>query len=137
MTVVEDLQTRSFSVTVDGVAAIDSWIEGLASRWGLSEKAAFSVRLCIAELATNVLEHGIARSRDDLMTVSIDRLPDGVEVAFRNSRQSFDPTARLSLAEPKANAGGRGLMLLHAYALDLTYIADPDHNCTKFRIMST
>jgi anti-sigma regulatory factor (Ser/Thr protein kinase) len=133
----DDVQTRTFSVTADGVAAMDTWLEHLADQWNLSEKAAFGARLCLAELAANVLEHGTARSSDDHIIVTIDRLGDGIEVEFRDSRESFDPTNPTRLPEIRANGGGRGLALLQTFARDLTYIAEPDCNRTKFRVAST
>jgi anti-sigma regulatory factor (Ser/Thr protein kinase) len=129
-----DVQRRTFTVTVDGVTAIDSWVEQIANQWGLSEKAAFGARLCLAELAANVLEHGIARSQDDHIVITMDRVRDGIEVEFVDSRERFDPTAPRSVVEAPANGGGRGLALLRAYAHDLTYVADPDYNRTKFKI---
>jgi anti-sigma regulatory factor (Ser/Thr protein kinase) len=132
----DDGQTRTFSVTVEGVAAVDSWVEHVAAQWGLSERAVFGARLCIAELAANVLEHGAARSSNDSIVVRIDRLRDGIEVEFLDSRQPFDPTAPRSIANAPAHSGGRGLVLLQAYAHDLTYVADGDYNRTKFRVSS-
>jgi anti-sigma regulatory factor (Ser/Thr protein kinase) len=132
------VETRTFNVTADGVAAMDTWLEHLADRWQLSEKTAFGARLCLAELAANVLEHGTARSSGvDHIIVSIDRLRDGIEVEFRDSRESFDPTNPPRLPEVRDNGGGRGLALLQAFARDLTYVAEPDCNRTMFRIAST
>jgi anti-sigma regulatory factor (Ser/Thr protein kinase) len=129
-----DVQRRTFTVTVDGVTAIDSWVEQIASQWGLSERTAFGARLCLAELAANVLEHGVARSQDDHIIITMDRVRDGIEVEFVDSRERFDPTAPRSVADAPANGGGRGLTLLRAYALDLTYVADANYNRTRFKI---
>jgi len=123
-------------VTLEGVTAIDTWVEQIASNWGLSEEAVFGARLCIAELAANVLEHGVTRSSDDQITITIDRMSNGIEVEFMDSRERFDPTAPLSLPEESDSSGGRGLVLLRAYARDLSYVAYPDHNCTRFKITS-
>jgi anti-sigma regulatory factor (Ser/Thr protein kinase) len=132
--VTDNVQTRTFRVTVDGVAAMDTWLEHLSDEWKLSEKTAFNARLCLAELAANILEHGTARSSNDHIVVTIDRLRDGIEVEFRDSRESFDPTNPKRLPEIRSNGGGRGLALLQSYARDLTYVAGPDCNRTKFRI---
>ena len=90
--VTADVETRTFSVTVDGIAAMDTWLEHLADQWKLSEKAAFGARLCLAELAANVLEHGTARSSGgDHIIVTVDRLRDGIEVEFRDLAGELRP----------------------------------------------
>lgn len=123
-------------MTLEGVTAIDTWVEQIGNSWGLSERTVFGARLCIAELAANVLEHGITRSKDDQITITIDRTIDGIEVEFLDSRARFDPTAAQSSAEESDNGGGRGLLLLRAYAQDLSYLADVDCNRTTFKIAS-
>jgi anti-sigma regulatory factor (Ser/Thr protein kinase) len=135
-TVNGDLQQKAFSVTVEGVTEIDNWLEQIAAQWELSERTAFGARLCIAELAANVLEHGVARSPDDHIVVTIDRVGDGIEVEFLDTRGCFDPTAPQASTEDHANGGGRGLALLRAYAHDLTYVAEADRNRTTFKIPS-
>ena len=131
-----DIQERSFDVTVEAVTAMDCWIEDIAAQWGLSERVAFGARLCVAELAANVLEHGVARSRDDRIIVKLDRLRDGIEVEVADSREFFDPTISRPPAEVPASSGGRGLLLLQSYACDLTYVADGHYNRTRFKIKS-
>jgi len=136
--VTDGVQTKVFGVTVDDVAAMDTWVEQVASRWDVSEKTVFGVRLCIAELAANVLEHGIARGDDDQIVITIDRRLDGIEVEFLDSRQAFDPTAAMSSKNMvAANGGGKGLVLLKAYACDLSYVTDGNGNRTKFRVTSS
>jgi anti-sigma regulatory factor (Ser/Thr protein kinase) len=132
----DDVQRRAFNVTLEGVTAIDTWVEQIGSNWGLSERTVFGARLCLAELAANVLEHGTTRSKDDQITITIDRMTDGIEVEFLDSCERFDPTAPQSLPEESDSGGGRGLLLLRAYARDLSYVADPCYNRTNFKIAS-
>lgn len=134
------VQTRTFGVSSDEVGAIDSWVEKVAARWGESERAVFGARLCIAELAANVLEHGGSRSGGDHIIVTIRRLDDGIGIEFLDSREAFDPTAKAvatkSAATKCAGAGGLGLMLLQARADDLTYFNDGTYNRVKLKIKS-
>jgi anti-sigma regulatory factor (Ser/Thr protein kinase) len=136
--VTDGVQTKVFGVTVEEVAAMDTWVEQVASQWDVSEKAVFGVRLCIAELAANVLEHGIARIADDQIVITIERRKDAIEVEFLDSRQAFDPLAAApSEAVAAANGGGKGLLLLKAYASDLSYGTDRSGNRTRFRVKSS
>ena len=129
------VQTRTFGVRSDEVTAIDSWVEKVAAQWGESERTVFGARLCIAELAANVLEHGGSKSGTDHIIVTICHLGDGIGIEFLDSREAFDPTAT-AVATKSSACGGRGLTLLHAYADDLTYSNDGIYNRVKLKIKS-
>lgn len=133
----DDVQEKTFGVTVESVAAIDCWIEDVAAQWNLSERAAFVTRLCVAELAANVLEHGVPRSHADQIVIKLGRLRDSIAVEFADTREHFDPTAARPSGDDPANGGGRGIHLLQSYASDLTYAADGRYNRTRLTIKST
>jgi hypothetical protein len=48
-------QTRTFRVTPAEISAADAWIEQVGRRWGIAERTAFGARICVAEIAANVL----------------------------------------------------------------------------------
>lgn len=133
-----DAQSRSFGVSLSEVGAIDDWIEEVGHRWGESERTMFRTRLCIAELAANVLEHGISRGDDDHIAVTLRRTDDGIDVEFADTRAPFDPTGEIGAARSdtfgSATPGGRGLMLIKAYTADFRYRRDGDYNRTTLRI---
>jgi anti-sigma regulatory factor (Ser/Thr protein kinase) len=129
-----NIERGTFGVTLDQVTAMDAWVERTVQQWGLSERAIFYARLCIAELAANLLEHGVARLPDDQIVLRIGRFRDGIGVEFLDSRESFDPTIPQEASTASQNEGGRGLVLLRAYARDLTYISGPNCNRTTFKI---
>jgi serine/threonine-protein kinase RsbW len=128
----DQIETRVFGVSRDGVAAIDDWLEQIGARWGVNERTMFGARLCIAELATNTLEHGVAISGEDHTIVTARHGPLGIELEFLDSGAPFDPTAKP--ARPRhetlesADARGRGLSLIHSYADKLTYSYDGTYN---------
>ena len=130
-------QTRMFGVSVGEVSAIDDWVEQAAAQLGASEQAAFGARLCVAELAANVLEHGRSHSDNDHIIITIGRLGDRIGVEFLDSRGAFDPTVEFFGSEPDpASLGGHGLLLLRAYADDLSYANDGAYNRLKFKVKS-
>jgi anti-sigma regulatory factor (Ser/Thr protein kinase) len=126
------VETRTFGVSSDEVVAIDSWVEQVGLRWGESERTVFRARLCIAELAANVVEHGIPRSGVDRIVVTLRHLGNGIGIEFLDACEPFDSSRKVLVAKPAsietASAGGRGLMLIHAYAEDLAYRDDGTGN---------
>jgi anti-sigma regulatory factor (Ser/Thr protein kinase) len=133
------LQKRAFGVSVGDVTAIDTWVEDVTARLGVTEQMAFRTRVCIAELAGNVLEHGIGPAENDQIVIAIDRPDDGIKVEFLDTRGAFDPTAKsaAALSADPSSPGGRGLVLLHAYADDMNYANDGTYNRLKFKVKST
>ena len=134
------VETRTFDVTARDLGLIDDWIEGVGARWQASERILFGARLCVAELAANVLEHGVLMSGPDRITVTLRRCPDGIGVEFVDSRKPFDPTchvpAETATSIESLEPGGRGLRLLHAYAADLGYRNDGTCNRITFKVRS-
>lgn len=130
-------QTQSFALTRRGAGAIDEWIEAVGRHWGYDERSIFAARLCVAELAGNTLEHGVATTGDDRMTVTLNRHNDSIGIELIDSRAPFDPSSVAPTAAPgsieDAAIGGRGLKLVRAYAESLAYRHDGTHN----RVMLT
>jgi anti-sigma regulatory factor (Ser/Thr protein kinase) len=130
------VQIRTFQINLDEVGDIDNWVENVAVESGANERTAFMARLCIAELASNVLEHSVSRSGSDHIVITIKRLADGIGIEFLDSRAAFDPTSKPLPTPNPSNGGGRGLVLLHAYADELTYTNDGSYNRVRFKIKS-
>ena len=110
----------------------------MARRWGESERTVFRTRLCIAELAGNVIEHGGAPSGRDQIEVTLCRLGDGIGVEFLDTRPPFDPTREPAPPEAASietlQPGGLGLRLVHAYARDLSYRQEGARNRVSLKI---
>lgn len=135
-----DVATRTFGMTREGVALIDDWLEQLGEEWGAEERALFGVRLCVAELAANAVEHGGPHSSTGQMVVTVRAVPDGIVVEFCDTSAPFDPTVKPSRARTTtlaaANPSGRGLELLHAYGRNLAYTHDGTYNRVTLTIPS-
>ena len=130
-------EIRTFGVSAGDVTAIDEWIERVAEKWAINQRAAFKVRLCVAELAANVLEHGNKNTVDGgHMVVTIRKVADGVEVEFLDSLGAFDPTRAPEAVAPRSEPGGWGLKLVRAYAKELSYVEEGGCNRVRFTISS-
>ncbi len=127
---------RTFGVSEGDVTAIDDWIERVAEKWAISQRAAFRARLCVAELAANVLEHGSKNADGGHIVVTIREATDGVEVEFLDSLGPFDLTRAPETPSPPSEVGGWGLKLVRAYAKELSYVNDGRYNRVRFKISS-
>lgn len=132
------VQRRTFSTTVAAIAEMDSWIEEVGRLWHQTERTVFSARLCVAELAANVIEHGVSRDADDQIVVTLRHQSDGMTIEFVDSRTAFDPTrpvvAPVDDRLETISISGRGLALLQAFARDMTYHRDGQHNRVSLTI---
>jgi anti-sigma regulatory factor (Ser/Thr protein kinase) len=136
-----DGQTRTFQATPEGISAADAWIEEVGRRWGIAERTAFGARICVAEIAANVLEHGAARTESARLGVTLQRRASGLDVEIIDSGLPFDPTALpeqpLSASIEAAHIGGLGLRLLRSYASEMTYRHDGVCNRLTLHLRTT
>jgi len=126
-------ETRTFRVSPEAISAVDTWIEEVGNRWGLDERTAFGARLCVAEIATNVLEHGGGSSAQPAeIAVTLRRRGDGLDIGIADSGRPFDPRTKPDAALPEtleeAAIGGLGLRLVRAYASEIDYHHDGVRN---------
>jgi len=135
-------ETCSVRASPADVASLDDWIASIARKWGESERTMFAVRLCVAELAANVVEHGLAGA-DGRITVTLSRDGADIAIAFTDTGSPFDPTGATSALPVAPNTGstapetavsGRGLGIVRAYAKNLTYRRDGHTNRVMLKI---
>jgi anti-sigma regulatory factor (Ser/Thr protein kinase) len=135
-----DGHTRIFRVTPDGISAADAWIEEVGRDWGIAERTAFGARICVAEIAANVLEHGggVEPNEPAQLGVTLTRRGSGLDVEITDSGRPFDPTAAaelpLSDSIEAAHIGGLGLRLVRSYASEVTYRHDGACNCLTLHL---
>jgi anti-sigma regulatory factor (Ser/Thr protein kinase) len=129
-----DGQSRAFRVTPEDMAAADTWIEEVGRRWGIPERTIFRARLCVAEIAANVLEYGMPPAAK--FGVTLRRRGDGLDIEVTDSGRPFDPTAAPEIERPRsleeAKIGGLGLHLVRSYAEDISYRYDGV--CNRLRL---
>jgi anti-sigma regulatory factor (Ser/Thr protein kinase) len=125
-------QARSFPAREDSIGTIDEWVEAVCRAWTIDGRTLFAARLCVSELATNTIEHGVPAAANDTIEVTLSRRGDGVGITLADSRAPFDPTAApprtLPTSLEEAEIGGRGILLVRAYAPDLAYRHEGSRN---------
>jgi serine/threonine-protein kinase RsbW len=127
-------ETRSFIATADRISETDGWIEHMGSIWRLAEDVVFRARVCVAEVAANLLEHGGARVGGDEMSVTLRPSGNALEIELSDTGRAFDPTASPAAMPAPDGSGGRGLRLLRAYATVMTYRRDGGRNILSLRV---
>jgi anti-sigma regulatory factor (Ser/Thr protein kinase) len=131
-------ETRSLKATPDEIAEIDAWIEAATAGWPIAEDVLFRGRVCIAEVAANVMEHGRAQADWDELTITLRPMPPALEVEIADTGRPFDPTripGTVTVAGQMPDPlGGRGLRLLRAYASAMTYRRHGGRNILTLRV---
>jgi len=131
-----DGQTRTFLATAEEIAAADSWVEQIGRSWGIPERTAIGARICVAEIAANVREHGAAPAETVKFGVTLRRDGGGLDIEITDSGPPFDPTAveerPLPQSLEEAEIGGLGLRLVRSYASEIAY--RHDGICNRLRL---
>jgi anti-sigma regulatory factor (Ser/Thr protein kinase) len=131
-------ETQAFRATAAEIADMDGWVELIGTRWGIPERALFRARVCIAEVAANVIEHG---GGSDQIVITIRNRTPGVEIEVVDGGMAFNPIGARSPAPADAGAdgrdGGHGLLLLHSFASNMEYRRERARNIFRFRVSTT
>jgi anti-sigma regulatory factor (Ser/Thr protein kinase) len=132
--------TRTFAAGPDGVAAADSFLDEFGHINGVAERVVFRARVCVAELAANVLEHGQAGPDTDSFTVTIGW--DGssmLDLEFTDTSRPFDPTRPEAVPADLGieTTGGRGLRLLQGLATRSQYRRDGKLNRVNLQFLAS
>jgi anti-sigma regulatory factor (Ser/Thr protein kinase) len=129
--------------TLAGCDAAD-WIAAWAAACGFAAETTLAMRLCVEELVTNVVMHGL---RGDLANHSIELIAeaeqDRARIVMIDDGKSFDitraedPGRQCSI--DVATIGGRGIRLIRAYATHVDWQRIDGRNRTglTFRISAT
>jgi anti-sigma regulatory factor (Ser/Thr protein kinase) len=133
-------ETQAFHANAADIGEMDRWVEELGVRWGIPERTVFRARVCIAEIAANVLEHGAARPGGDQIIVTLRDQAPAVEIEIADTGKAFNPVTPQAGADAaaaqSATEGGRGLQLLRSYASAIDYKRERDRNILLFRVLA-
>jgi anti-sigma regulatory factor (Ser/Thr protein kinase) len=123
--------SREFTAHAQGLAELDDWIEAATAGWPCGE-ALLKARVCVAELAANLMEHGCDASSPARLGVRLEPLGKDIRLELSDDGRPFDPTqwrpaaARETLQT--AAIGGRGLRTVHGLAREMRYERRDDRN---------
>jgi anti-sigma regulatory factor (Ser/Thr protein kinase) len=128
-------ETRSIIATADGISELDGWIERVGGSWRVPDDVVFRARICVAEVAANLMEHGRASPDGDRITVVLRPDETTLEIELTDTGRAFDPTAPAAAGTSPDSLGGRGLRLLRAYAAAMSYRRAAGRNILRLRVL--
>ncbi|MBY5986713.1 ATP-binding protein [Roseovarius atlanticus] len=118
-------------------------VESLASHLdeaGIDRDLRGSIALAVSEALNNITEHAYADRAPGPVTMTVDLLPDRVDVTLIDSGRAIPgqdlPPAHLpDSAGPRSNLpeGGFGWFLIHSLCRDLTYTRTSGQNTLSLR----
>ena len=122
---------REFTADAAGVAALDDWLETVTAAWPC-RNAVFKARVCAAEAAANVMEHGSEPGRTAVIEARLSPDGEGVLLELADDGLAFDPTrpapAPAGETLQSATPGGRGLRTIRGLARSLAYRREDGRN---------
>jgi anti-sigma regulatory factor (Ser/Thr protein kinase) len=126
-------ETRSIVATADAISELDGWIERIGASWRVPADVVFRARVCVAEIAANLMEHGRARPEGDKLTVELRQDGTAIEIELIDTGRAFDPTT--STSGTSSADGGCGLRLVRAYAATMSYRRAAGQNILRLRVV--
>jgi anti-sigma regulatory factor (Ser/Thr protein kinase) len=132
-----DAQCRDFIADAQGLAVLDDWLESATAGWSCRESV-LRARVCAAELAANLMEHGLGPQGAARLKVSIACEGSDVRLELEDDGRAFDPTQWRPSREKQtlrtAPIGGRGLRTVQGLARELRYQRRNDRNCISLLV---
>lgn len=104
---------------------MSEWFRRFASEQGVSEAEALDFELCLNELFSNIVRHGVADGRRHEIQLTLERSGDEIRAVLEDDGRPFDPAGAEAL-EPAgsleaARIGGWGLPIVRALTESLSY----------------
>lgn len=109
---------------VSELARLRSAVADLTAPLGLSEQAAFDMKVAVGEALANAVRHGSPRGADDVVHVTVSAYPDRVVVDVMDLGVGFDghPDRTEDLYAPC----GRGVVFMRALCDRVEFLPGPD-----------
>src|SRR5258705_8755879 len=124
----------SFPIAFQAIGDMDLWVEEVGKKWAVDENALFRARVCITEIAANVVEHGQVNSADGTIDLELRNKLPVLEIEISAPGVEFDPTKAPPISIEDDRVGGRGLRLVRAYANSLHYRRVGQRNVITFAL---
>ncbi len=125
---------KAFIGTIDDISAAAQWVDTIAADQQLPEQLVFALQICLEELLTNIVRHGVAESSGDLshvamppvnVEITISTSAQGVNMIIEDDGKPFDvvnaPAHRIDQPLNEVQPGGLGIQLIKNFASSIAY----------------
>ena len=125
---------KAFVGTIGDVSAAAHWVDTIAADRQLPEQLVFAVQICLEELLTNIVRHGVAESGGNLshaamppvnVQITISTSAQGVNMTIEDDGKPFDvvnaPAHRIDQPLNEVQPGGLGIQLIKNFANSIAY----------------
>ncbi len=126
------METQAFRAVPAALVEMDAWLSGFSAEHGLPGDITEELRVCLHELATNVITHGGADGKPHDITLAGHMDGASAVLDFSDDAPPFDPLARKTgpASGPLEDlpVGGLGLHLVRSFTDALTYRYEAGRN---------
>jgi serine/threonine-protein kinase RsbW len=125
---------KAFVGTIGDISAAAQWVNTIVADQQLPEQLVFALQICLEELLTNIVRHGVAESSGDLshvamppvnVEITISTSAHGVRMTIEDDGKPFDivnaPAHRIDQPLNEVQPGGLGIQLIKNFASSIAY----------------
>jgi serine/threonine-protein kinase RsbW len=125
---------KAFVSTIGDISAAAHWVDTIAADQQLPEQLVFALQICLEELLTNIVRHGVAESGGNLshaamppvnVQITISTSAQGVNMTIEDDGKPFDvvnaPAHRIDQPLNEVQPGGLGIQLIKNFANSIAY----------------
>ncbi len=126
------VQTRRFSNDLSELRCLSEWIRAYGSEAGVDDAFTYHIDLCLDEAVSNIIRYGYEDGSRGTITISLERLDDGIRAVVTDGGREFNPLRQPAPAVPTTledvPVGGLGIHLMRAFADVFEYRREDGRN---------
>jgi anti-sigma regulatory factor (Ser/Thr protein kinase) len=126
------VQTRRFSNDLSELRRLSEWIRAYGSEAGVDDAFTYHIDLCLDEAVSNIIRYGYEDGSRGTITISLERLNDGIRAVVTDGGREFNPLRQPAPAVPTTledvPVGGLGIHLMRAFADVFEYRREDGRN---------
>jgi serine/threonine-protein kinase RsbW len=128
---------RVFGGAISEIAAAAGWIESIAADLDPSGRLVFAMQVCLEELMSNIVRHGMVHSPSQsywpqtdpanplVISITVDALADRITMTVEDNGRPFNvaqaPAKPVNEHLEQVQPGGLGVQLIKSFASSLEY----------------
>ncbi len=124
--------TFSLSSSLSELDRLSEKLDLIGEQWKLDGKTILQINLALDEVFTNVVSYGMEKDASQLITFSLEKRGEEIEIVVCDSGKAFDLTGAaapdLGLPVDEQQIGGLGIFLIRQYTDKIDYKREKGKN---------